>query len=155
MTSYTARETPGRTDLTRVVLVLGGLALLFLGRVVAQLIQWSADTSLLPSFDRWQSGALPYGVLLGSQLLILGGQFLVVRRVSAGSLRLSPTGLRALRGFGWLYLASMVTRLGLGLAVLDGHGWFDAPLPSVFHLVLASFVLVVAYFGTTDVGARG
>lgn len=153
MTSYAPWEAARPIRLTRVVWVLGGLMLLFLGRVLAQLIQWSASTSLLPSFDRWQSGALPYGVLLGFQLLILGGQVLVVHRVGTGSLHFSPTILRLLRGLGWLYLVSMVTRLALGLLVLDGHDWFDAPLPSVFHIVLAGFVLVAAYFGTTELGA--
>lgn len=44
----------------------------------------------------------------------------------------------------------MVLRLAAGLTVLDGHAWFDAPLPSVFHLGLATFVLVAAYFGIAE-----
>ena len=29
------------------------------------------------------------------------------------------------------------------MTLLSGHAWFDKPLPSIFHLVLASYLLVV------------
>ena len=134
---------PRRTSIVATVLAV--LAAAFLARVVAQLAQAVTTVSFLPAFDAWQSGALPYPVLLGSQLLILAVQAVVIRRAASGSLRLSTGRRRALALLGGLYFAAMVGRGVAGLTVLDGHGWFDAPLPTVFHLVLASFVLVTAY----------
>ncbi|HNK14812.1 MAG TPA: hypothetical protein PLZ20_09620, partial [Nitrospira sp.] len=50
-----------------------GLLLLFLFRVLAQMIQLVAPVAVLPPFHAWQSGALPYPVLVGVQVLILAG----------------------------------------------------------------------------------
>ena len=40
----------------------------------------------------------------------------------------------------------MVVRLMLGLTVLSSHYWFANHLPTFFHLVLASFMLVAGAF---------
>lgn len=121
------------------------LALAFLGRVVAQLAQAVAEVAALPPFDDWQSGALPYPVLLATQIAILIGQSAIISGVASGRFRPSPVVRRSLAVFGLLYLGVMIVRLVLGSTALAGDSWFDAILPSIFHLVLASFVLVTAY----------
>jgi hypothetical protein len=40
----------------------------------------------------------------------------------------------------------MTTRLVLGVTVLRGHWWFDAPLPTVFHLALTTFMAVYGHY---------
>jgi hypothetical protein len=45
-----------------------------------------------------------------------------------------------------LYAAVMVPRLVLGLTVARGHWWLDAPLPTVFHLVLMTFLAVYGHY---------
>ncbi len=45
-----------------------------------------------------------------------------------------------------LYGAVMVPRLVLGLTVARGHWWLDAPLPTVFHLVLMTFLAVYGHY---------
>lgn len=129
--------------------VMAALAVLFLGRVIAQLTQAVGTVPYLPSFDDWQSGALPYPILLISQVAILIAQTVLVMRVAAGTFVLSTIAKRLLLALGWLYLTAMAFRLVAGLTFLDGDGWFDARLPSIFHLVLASFVLVTGHFGVT------
>ncbi|MEL7157948.1 MAG: hypothetical protein AAFN30_15325, partial [Actinomycetota bacterium] len=135
--------TPSRPRVTALVV----LAALFAGRVVAQLLQWWLSLTWLPPFDAWQSGALPYPALLAAQLAIMVAQIWVIGRVADGRFVLRPERARLLLALGLAYGALMLGRLVAGATVLDEHGWFDAPLPSCFHLVLAAFVIVTARAG--------
>ena len=45
-----------------------------------------------------------------------------------------------------VYFAAMLVRLVLGLTVARGHWWLDAPLPTAFHLGLASYLGAYAHF---------
>lgn len=122
------------------------LLALFAGRVVAQPAQLWLHIPWLPAFDTWHSGALPYWLLLSLQLLILCVQARIAVAVGAG--RVTPSRRAA---WWWLilgsiYFAAMLARLGLGATVLASSHWFSAWLPTVFHLVLASFVLLVGIF---------
>ena len=128
-------------------LILLVLALAFLGRVLAQVIQAVGEVGFLPEFDAWQSGALPYPVLLASQIVILALQVLIIIRVRAERLRLTVRSSLIVAGLGAAYFGFMAFRLVAGFTFLQGHEWFDAPLPSTFHLVLASFVMATAWAG--------
>ena len=86
---------------------------LFTLRVLGQLLVVAGIAPFLPSLDDWQSGLLPYPVLLSSQILILGtlatacvqfsrGQGYFVRRR-----RLFATPLWLV---GWFYAIGMVVR---------------------------------------------
>lgn len=124
--------------------LLGALALLFFVRVLVQLVQFIGEVSWLPSFEQWQSGALPYQILLLFQALILLVMAWVLVGVRNQAARL-PAGLRRpVEMFGYAYGAFMVFRFVAGFTFAKGHDWLDNPLPSVFHIVLASFVVVWA-----------
>ena len=122
--------------------LLGLLAVLFVGRVVAQLIQYFQPVDFLPRFEEWQSGALPYAVLVALQVAIIAGQVRVVRAVSGGRCILRQDWLPRVSAFAAIYLAVMGFRLIAGLTFATGGGWLDARLPTIFHLVLAGFLLV-------------
>ena len=47
--------------------VLGAILLVFTFRVGGQFVQWIRPVSFLPNFSEWQSGVIPYGVLLSFQ----------------------------------------------------------------------------------------
>jgi hypothetical protein len=47
---------------------------------------------------------------------------------------------------GGTYLAAMLARLVLGATILSSEQWFARPLPTAFHLVLASVLLVYGHF---------
>ena len=126
----------------RHALVLAVLAIAFAGRVVVQLAQRVHPVGWLPSFEQWQSGALPYGVLLGGQLAILAAQCAIVLGVIRDRGPLGRGGRRAIAGFAWAYLAVMVVRMVVGFTEVAQGSWFDAPLPTAFHLLLATFLLV-------------
>jgi len=125
---------------------LWGLFALFAFRVAAQPAALLIDHPLLPRFESWHSAALPYGVLLGSQVLILTAFGWAAWRFTLGGLvARRRVGIAAL-ALGGLYFAAMVVRLIFGLSMLRHLRWFASPLPTVFHLALAAFVLLCGHF---------
>ena len=134
--------------------LLSLLLLAFLFRVIAQLVQAWRPIVWLPPFDAWHSGALPYPVLVIAQVLIVAVALWCIVGIASGSQRANPRAGAILRVLGWIYAVVMAARLVLGLTVLHAIRWFDAPLPSMFHLVLASMVLALASFHLGRVEAR-
>lgn len=121
------------------------LLALFLFRVVAQLVQTFRPVGFLPPWEAWHSGALPYPWLVASQAALAALYAWMAAGIGSGRTRPRPTLGRWLLGLGGVYFAFMAARLVLGATVL-AETWFDAPLPSGFHLVLASFLLVAGSF---------
>lgn len=128
--------------------LLLGLLLLFFFRVAAQLVQAFSPVTLLPSFETWQSGAIPYPLLVLFQIIILIGCGRVVWSFLSGTVVPSGKKGRLLLLLGWVYFVAMGIRLLIGLAVAPNHFWFGAVVPTLFHLVLACFLLVSGSFHT-------
>jgi hypothetical protein len=126
-----------------ILLVLTGL---FVFRVVAQLIQVWHPVAFLPSFETWQSGAFPYPLLLGFQVTIVGLCLRVVWRMFRGAMLLVQKKGKILLYLGGLYIGVMGIRLVVGLTVAPDHFWFGARLPTLFHFVLAAFLLAYGRF---------
>jgi hypothetical protein len=118
---------------------------LFLLRVIAQPLSLTG-TPLVPPFDAWHSGVVPYRLLIGSQLLILAALAYSAWTLWSGRVRPRRYTGGWLLAAGGLYFGVMVVRLLLGATLLGGHPWFARPLPTIFHLVLAGFVLVYGHF---------
>jgi len=117
---------------------------LFALRVVAQPL--ALVMRFLPPFESWHSAALPYGVLLLSQLIILTTMGATTWRLNSGLLEPRRSrGVLALT-LGTVYFLGMAARLVLGFTVLSHVRWFASPLPTVFHLVLAGWVLLFGAF---------
>lgn len=122
------------------------LSVLFLFRVVAQPLALVFGSGFLPAFESWHGGVLPYPLLLASQILILLWLAHTARRFSAGAVvPRRRVGVPVLV-FAAVYFAAMLLRLILGATMLSGQRWFASPLPTVFHLVLAGFLLLYGYF---------
>lgn len=122
---------------------------LFTLRVAAQPTALVVTHRLLPPFESWHSGTMPYPLLLASQLVILAAMAWTARRIGAGTLRARPRVGVFMTVFGAVYLGSMLIRLLLGVTVLQGSRWFSSWLPTLFHLVLATFVLLVGRYHVT------
>jgi hypothetical protein len=120
--------------------------MLFCFRVTAQLLQAWAPVDVLPPFESWESGALPYWMLVVSQAIIILVCVRVIWRLYVGMTVPSAKIGRVRLVIGWLYFGLMCGRLIIGLTVAPDHYWFSARLPTVFHLVLASFILVYGRF---------
>ena len=125
----------------RVLWLLTGL---FAFRVAAQPAALAFDR-LLPSFNSWDGGVLPYPVLLLAQLVILGWLVRTAWRFGAGGVTPRPRLGRAALAFGGVYFAVMFLRLLLGATTLSDVRWFASPLPAFFHLVLATYLVVYGY----------
>lgn len=123
--------------MTRLTLLWILLALFAL-RVLGQFLVVAGLAPFLPPIDDWQSGLLPYPVLLASQIVIVVTLATVCVQFSRGKgyfvhpRRWLATPLWII---GWIYAIGMVVRYALLRR--------DA-IPVVFHIVLASFLLVVA-----------
>ena len=108
-------------------------------RVVGQLLVVAGLAPFLPPMDDWQSGLLPYPLLLASQILILAALATVCVHLSRRRgyfFSRRPWLGTPLWIVGWIYAIGMVVRYALLRR--------DA-IPVVFHIVLASFLLVVAH----------
>ena len=131
---------------SRLTLVLmSALTALFVLRVCAQLLQALYPLGWIPEFEAWQSGVLPYPVLLASQFGIIGLMSIVLHRVRNGTIRARPWKYRVCLVFGGAYFAVMAFRLLAGLTFLADQAWFSKSLPAFFHLVLASFILLLGW----------
>jgi len=122
---------------------------LFLLRVLGQLLVGTLAPGFLPPMEEWYSGVIPYPILFVSQVVIIGlfgtvclqfwrsrGWF-VRPRVRLGN---------ALSAFGALYLAVMVLRYVLRMALYPPERWVGGSIPIFFHWILASFILLVGHY---------
>ena len=130
----------------RYALVLSIVAGLFACRVVAQLVQVWYPLEFLPPFEAWHSGAVPYRWLVGTQVVILAMCIRIVWHLFHNRVISSPGKGRLLCLLGCIYFSVMCIRLFLGTTVASEHRWFGATLPTVFHLVLALFVVLYGRF---------
>jgi hypothetical protein len=115
------------------------LLTLFVLRVVGQLLVVSGAAPFLPPMEEWQSGLLPYPLLLASQIAILGLLVTVCVQFSRGhGYFVRPRAWLAtpLWILGWIYAVGMVVRYAMLRRDL---------IPVTFHIVLATFLLVVAH----------
>ena len=131
------------------------LGLAFAARVAGQAIQRWWAVGFLPEQDAWQGSSLPFPALFAAQLVILVIIAVVTIRMHRGGSVLGSRWVAPAFAFGVLYFAVMVVRLVLGLvgdAGLLGQEsfaagrWFTAYLPTVFHLVLATEVMLLARY---------
>lgn len=131
----------------RTASILGALLALFGLRVAGQaLVAFAGETSL-PPMEQWQSGILPYPVLLASQLAILALGSRICLEVGRGEGTFGSPRAWLRHGalwFGRVYFAAMIVRYAVQMQLHPEAPWFGHTIPIVFHLVLASFVLVFA-----------
>ena len=126
-----------------VILVLLGL---FIFRVVAQLIQLFAPTPILPPFEAWHSGTLPYGILVASQVAIIAVAVWFARGLWAGTIKESRRVGVALAWIGGLYFLGSVARVVAGFTFARTNPFLSAHLPGFFHIVLAAMAVTAAHY---------
>ena len=122
------------------------LTMAFAMRVFGQALQHWAPQPFLPPVDAFQGSNLPYWLLLSVQLVILAVMTVVCRRVQTGSLAPSARTGTVLTWAGWIYMTVSVGRIVVGLSAPAAPSWFSTWIPAVFHVVLAAYVLTLAYY---------
>lgn len=125
---------------------LTALLLLFVFRVLAQLLQAIAPVDVLPEFHQWQGSGIPYPLLLVVQLFIIAVAARIIHGIQAGTMKPQIHTGRILLVIGVMYFVVMLARLLLGLTLLTTVSWFAKLIPAFFHLVLACMVLLVGHY---------
>jgi hypothetical protein len=127
--------------------LLSSLLLLFCLRVAGQLLVALYQVPFLPPMQEWQSGLLPYPVLVVCQFSIIAlfakvcfdfykrnGFFYEAKKFLA----------EPLINCAKVYLVANAARLLVWTTMFKHHSWFTGTIPIFFHFVLASFLLVLA-----------
>jgi len=122
------------------------LAGLFALRVFAQLTQAVYPLSFMPPFQAWHGAVMPYPVLVVSQIVVIFVMAAVLLRVKVDAVVPRRWKYRVCFSLGGLYFAFMAFRLIAGLTFLTDHPWFSKSLPAFFHVVLASFILLLGHY---------
>jgi hypothetical protein len=122
--------------------------LLFL-RVVGQVIVVLYAPRWLPPMEQWQSGLLPYPVLLASQILVLTLMVSICIDFSRGSgYFLEPRWYRApiALGVSYVYFGGMVVRYIVWMRRRPDQRWFGGTIPIIFHSIVAAFIWTVGKY---------
>ena len=125
---------------------LGALTLLFALCVTAQALQRVFELEVLPTFEAWHGGLLPYWLLLTAQIALLGVMVRTVVLVAADRVAATRGKAVVLLTIGSLYLATMSFRFLAGQTILEENTWFAAWLPALFHIDLALFVVLLGHY---------
>jgi len=125
------------------------LLTVFILRVIGQLMVSAGLAPFLPPMDEWQSGLLPYPVLVIFQVLII----IVFCKTcidftrGTGFFVESKTWLaKPLLGFSIVYFSAMLTRYAIYMALVPEARWFKGTIPILLHLILALFLFTVSRF---------
>jgi hypothetical protein len=117
---------------------------LFSARVAAQFVQHVYPLDALPPFHAFQGSELPYATLLATQLLIVYAMARCAHGVARGHRPRRRQRGHWLAALGSLYLLGALLRFVVGFLLPAAAPWFRAWIPATFHVVLASFVLLLA-----------
>ena len=123
------------------------LLTLFTGRVLGQLAVSLDAAPFLPPMDEWQSGLLPYPLLLTAQFVLIAGLGSICVQFSRGGgyfVRPHRWLATPLWIVGWTYAGAMAVRYAVWMTIKPQERWTGDLIPVMFHFVLASFLLVVA-----------
>ena len=121
--------------------VMAVLLVLFLLRVVGQVLAATTAPTWLPPMTRWYSGLMPYRYLLPTQIVFL---VVMIAMVIGVDRRSSPLGTLSATASAWIVWASYAYALGMvvrsiryALAMPERRGVL---IPTIFHFVLAGFL---------------
>jgi hypothetical protein len=125
---------------------------LLFGRVTGQLVVALYAPRWLPPMLQWQSGLVPYPVLLAGQVAVLTLMtWISVDFARPGGFWVEPRprlGTAAL-WCSYLYLGAMIVRYGIRMARRPDQRWFGGTIPIIFHSVVAAFQWTFGTFHAT------
>ena len=131
------------------LLLLAACTLLFVLRVLGQVLVAFGNVASLPPFEEWYSGLLPYPLLLPVQLALIVLMLGIVRDFARGDgyfVVLKPRTGRILMAFGCLYFLAMVVRYVMTMVLHPELRWFTGTIPIWFHMVLAIFIVTLGRY---------
>ena len=120
-------------------------------RVIGQIavVLWSPRW--LPPMGQWQSGLLPYPVLLFGQAIVLSLMVAICLDFTKGTgvfvHRRSEMGLFVI-WFSYVYFAGMIVRYVIRMKSRPDQRWFGGTIPIIFHCVVAAFLWTFGRYHT-------
>jgi hypothetical protein len=124
--------------------------LLFI-RVIGQIVVVLWGPRWLPPMSQWQSGLLPYPVLLAGQVVVMTLMVWIAVNFTRGEgpfVQPRPEMGRFVVWFSYAYFGAMIVRYILRMKRRPDQRWFGGTIPIVFHSVVAAFLWT---FGTYHV----
>jgi hypothetical protein len=112
-------------------------------RVIGQIVVVLFAPRWLPPMAQWQSGLLPYPVLLAGQACVLTLMIWIsadFSRAAGFFVRPQPLIGRAGLWFSYLYFGGMVVRYIVRMSRRPDQRWFGGTIPIIFHSVVAAFL---------------
>lgn len=137
------------TDAHRLAPILWTLLVIFILRVIGQMLVVLNMQGFLPPMEEWQSGILPYPFLLISQSTIIVFYSKICLDFSRGKGFFAMPYKNLGKGFlifGTIYLGAMLLRYVLQMIFLPESRWFGGTIPIFVHCVLAAFLILVGNF---------
>ena len=130
--------------------VLWVLLLLFVLRVLGQVVVMIREPRWLPPPPQWYSGLIAYPWLLGFQLLFIAAMTQMILGLHPGTGLFGPPSDALATfciAFSLPYYGFMVYRWIFRVLRNPERRWYDTLIPIVFHCVLATFLLVYGLAG--------
>jgi len=115
---------------------------LLIGRVAGQLVVATKAPRWLPPMEQWQSGLLPYPVLVAGQAVVLTLMIWISIDFSLGSgFWVQPMPRLGLAAVWWsyLYFGAMIVRYIRRMMRRPDQRWFGGTIPIIFHSIVAAF----------------
>jgi hypothetical protein len=116
--------------------------ILLVGRVLGQIIVVLFAPRWLPPMQQWQSGLLPYPVLLAGQLVVLWLMFWISIDYTRGGgfwVEPHPSLGQAAVIWSYVYAGAMLVRYVIRMARRPDQRWTGGTIPIVFHTIVAAF----------------
>jgi hypothetical protein len=115
---------------------------LLAGRVLGQIVVVRRAPRWLPPMERWQSGLLPYPVLLTGQAVVLALMIWISFDFSGrAGFWVEPHPRVGLAAVWWscLYAGAMLVRYVVRMVRRPDQRWLGGTIPIIFHTVVAAF----------------
>ena len=140
-------------DPTQIGDALWLFTVLLIGRVLGQIVVVLWSPRWLPPMEQWQSGLLPYPVLLTGQAVVLTLMIWISTDFSRGTgFWVAPHARLGLAAVWWsyLYAGTMVVRYVVRMARRPDQRWFGGTIPMIFHTVVAAFQWTFGMYHVTS-----
>jgi hypothetical protein len=118
-------------------------------RVIGQIVVVLFAPRWLPPMEQWQSGLLPYPVLLAGQAVVLTLMVWISADFSRGAgffLEPWPKAARATLWFSYAYFGGMIVRYVIRMTRHPDQRWLGGTIPIIFHSIVAAFLWTFATY---------
>ncbi len=122
--------------------VLWLCTVLLVGRVLGQIVVVLRAPRWLPPMEQWQSGLLPYPVLLAGQAVVLTLMLWISIDFSrAAGLWVAPHPRlgQVVVWWSYVYASAMAARYVIRMVRRPDQRWVGGTIPIIFHTVVAVF----------------